>query len=101
MIYYGQPSRAAYLTKEIWRIQIISEYTIGKILLLRNAYGAVVDHIEPYHLQKTVIPILKNKKIQDKINDLVLEANDLRYQAHQKEQEAISMMNDILINRKN
>jgi len=32
---------------------------------------------------------------------LVLEANDLRYQAHQKEQEAISMMNDILINRKN
>lgn len=74
---------------------------IGKILLLRNAYGAVVDHIEPYHLQKTVIPILKNKKIQDKINDLVLEANDLRYQAHQKEQEAISMMNDILINRKN
>lgn len=71
---------------------------IGKILLLRNAYGAVVDHIEPYHLQKTVIPILKNKKIQDKINDLVLEANDLRYLAHQKEQEAISMMNDILNN---
>lgn len=72
---------------------------IGKKLLLRNAYGAVVDHIEPIHLQKVQVPILKDENLQERINSLILKANNLRYQAYQKEQEAISIMNDILDNK--
>jgi lipopolysaccharide cholinephosphotransferase len=37
-----------------------------------------------------------DEEIQQKINDLVLEANELRYQAYLKEQEAINKMNEII-----
>lgn len=70
----------------------------GKLLINRLAYGSVVDHIEPYHISQLPIPILKNIEVQQKINDLVLEANELRYQAYLKEQEAINKMNEIINN---
>lgn len=69
---------------------------IGQRLILRNAYGAVVDHIEPEHIQRIPIPLLKNKDKQIEINNLVLEANELRYQAYLKENEALAEMEKVL-----
>lgn len=68
----------------------------AKPLIVRNTYGAVVDEIDDNQLSTVAIPLLKNKDIQKKINVLVLEANELRYQAYLKEQEAINKMNEIL-----
>lgn len=42
------------------------------------------------------IPLLKNENKQKEINDLVLHANELRYQAHLLEQEAIKKMEGII-----
>lgn len=72
---------------------------IGKALMLREVSGSVVDVIEPQNLRKIPIPMLKSEEAQKAINDHVLEANNLRYQAYQKEREAISIMNDLLLNR--
>lgn len=68
----------------------------AKPLIMRNTYGAVVDEIDDNQLSTVAIPLLKDKPVQQKINDLVLEANELRYQAYLKEQEAINKMNEIL-----
>lgn len=68
----------------------------AKPLIARNTYGAVVDEIDDNQLSSVAIPLLKNNDIQQKINNLVLEANELRYQAYLKEQEAINKMNEIL-----
>ena len=70
----------------------------AKILIQRETYGAVVDMIDDNNVSSIPIPVLKNGNKQKEINDLVLEANVLRYHAYQKEQEAISMMNDIINN---
>jgi type I restriction enzyme S subunit len=71
-----------------------SEY--GQHILTSLVYGAVVDHIEAFHVADIEIPLLKNQSKQQEINDLVLQANELRYQAHQKEQEAIKKMEEII-----
>ena len=70
----------------------------AKPLIVRNTYGAVVDEIDDNQLSTVAIPLLKNKDIQQKINELVLEANELRYQAYLKEQKAINKMNEIINN---
>lgn len=67
-------------------------------LIIRNTYGAVVDEIDDRHLSQVEIPLLKNESKQKEINDKVLQANELRYQAYLKEQEAISIMNDVINN---
>ena len=72
-----------------------SEY--GKLLLEREIYGGVVNAIEPSHLCEIPIPLLKNKKIQKEINDLVLEANKKRYEAYLLEQKAIKMVDEKVI----
>lgn len=72
-----------------------SEY--GKILIQRFTYGGVVDAIEPWHIQQVQIPLLKNQDIQNKINDLALEANQKRYEAYMLEQEALKIMNEKVI----
>ncbi len=72
-----------------------SEY--GKILIKRFTYGGVVDAIEPWHIQQVQIPLLKNKKIQNEINDIAAQANDKRYKAYLLEQEALKIMNDEVI----
>lgn len=68
----------------------------GNLLLKRNIYGAVVDHIEVLHIEETEIPLLNNYAKQKEINDLVLQANELRYQAYLKQQEAIKKMENII-----
>ena len=68
----------------------------GELLIKREVSGSVVDVIEPENISNILIPLLKDKEIQQKINDLVLKANKLRYQAYLKEQEAIDKMNEII-----
>lgn len=68
----------------------------GNRLITRHTYGSVVDEIDDRHLSQVEIPLLKNEKNQKEINDLVLKANGLRYQAHLKEQEAVKKMENII-----
>ncbi len=65
-------------------------------LIVRNTYGSVVDEIDDQQLAQVVIPLLKNETKQKEINDKVLQANELRYQAYLKEQEAIQIMENVL-----
>lgn len=69
-----------------------SEY--GYPLITRYTYGSVVDEIDDNHVRSIAIPLLKNKDAQKKINDLALLANEKRYEAYQLEQQALSIMND-------
>ncbi len=71
-----------------------SEY--GLNMIKKHTYGAVVDEIDTSHVGDIPLPLLKNKSKQKEINDLVLKANDLRYKAHLKEQEALKQMENIL-----
>jgi type I restriction enzyme, S subunit len=68
----------------------------GYEMIKKHTYGAVVDEIDTNHVGDIPLPILKNEKKQKEINDLVLQANELRYQAHLKEQEAIKKMETII-----
>lgn len=72
-----------------------SEY--GNVLIERHIYGSVVDEIDNTHLAKVPIPILKDKSLMEKINNLALEANKLRSEAYYLEQEAIKQMNEEVI----
>lgn len=72
-----------------------SEY--GKILLKRQIYGSVVDMIDNHSLEMVEFPLLKDKDIQKKINDLALEANEKRYQAYLLEQEALKVLDEEVI----
>lgn len=65
-------------------------------LIVRHTYGAVVDEIDDKQLGEVPIPLLQDEAIQQRINNLVLQANELRYQAYLKEQEAIKKMESIL-----
>lgn len=69
---------------------------LGHRLITRHKYGSVVDEIDDRHLSQVEIPLLKNENKQKEINDLVLKANELRYQAYLKEQEAIKKMEAII-----
>jgi type I restriction enzyme S subunit len=71
----------------------------GQHILNSLVYGAVVDHIEAFHVANIEIPILKNQSKQQEINELVLRANELRYQAYLKEQDAIEKMERIIEKR--
>ena len=53
------------------------------------SYGAVVRHIEKFHLEVVPIPLLKNIDAQSKINSMTLLANEKRFRAYQLEQEAL------------
>ncbi len=68
----------------------------GYRLITCHTYGSVVDEIDDRHLSQVEIPLLKNEQKQKEINDLVLKANDLRYQAHLKEQRAIEKREEII-----
>jgi len=74
---------------------LASDY--GKVLITRSTYGAVVDEITDHHVGEIVVPLLKNKSAQTKINGIVLKANNMRADAYEKEQEAIRLVNDEVI----
>ena len=69
----------------------------GYPLITRFSYGSVVDEIDDYHVSQIPFPFLKDKTTQDEINNLALEANELRYQAYKLEQEAMKIMNNEVI----
>lgn len=71
-------------------IFLLSDY--GRTLIQRYTYGAVVDEIDNSHVSDIPIPLLKNKDIQRRINDLALEANEKRYEAYKLEQKALEIM---------
>lgn len=66
-------------------------------LVKRNTFGSVVDEIDTNQMSHVEIPLLKNESKQKEINDKVLQANELRYQAYLKEQEAVGMMEEVII----
>lgn len=65
-------------------------------LIERYIYGSVVDEVNDEQIAQVPIPIIKNKDALKKINDDVLKANNLRYQAYQEEQESFKIMNEII-----
>ncbi|WP_296143385.1 restriction endonuclease subunit S [uncultured Flavobacterium sp.] len=70
----------------------------GQVLIKRETYGSVVDMIDNKNVNGIHIPLLKNEKKQKEINDLVLKANKIRYQAFLKEEKATGKMQAILNN---
>jgi type I restriction enzyme S subunit len=69
----------------------------GYELITHFKFGAVVDEIDTDQISQIQIPLLKNKEVQKDINALVLKANDKRYKAYLLEQQAISMVNDLVL----
>jgi type I restriction enzyme S subunit len=66
-------------------------------LIRRHTYGAVVFEIDQYHLAKVPIPLLADTTEMQDINNLVLKANELRYTAFLKEQEALRLFNEEIL----
>lgn len=84
------PDIAGYLS-----IYLATDY--GRALIVRNTYGSVVDEIDDHQVRQVAVPLLKDCKIQDQINELALEANRKSYEAYQLEQEALQLMNEKVI----
>lgn len=59
-------------------------------LIKRHTYGAVVFEIDQHQLANVEVPLLEPHIMQE-INQLVLDANSLRYRAFQQEQEALEI----------
>lgn len=73
-------------------IFLASDY--GHQLITRYTYGSVVNEIDDNHVSNIQFPILKNKNIQKNINDIALKANEKKYDAYKKEQEALRIMEE-------
>ena len=78
-------------------VYIFLNSVYGKMLIQRQTYGSVVDMIDNNSLASVQIPILKNIKIQKKINELALGANKKRYDAYLCEEEALKVLNDEIL----
>ena len=78
-------------------INIFLSSDYGYELITRYTYGSVVDEIDDNHVRQIPIPLLKNKQIQARINDLALQANQKRYQAYLLEQRALKIMDEEVI----
>ncbi|MCX7094043.1 MAG: restriction endonuclease subunit S [Methylobacter sp.] len=63
-------------------------------LIRRHTYGAVVFEIDQYQLAEVPVPMLIDVAQMREINSLVLKANELRYIAFTKEQEALRLFNE-------
>ncbi len=78
-------------------INIFLSSDYGHELITRYTYGSVVDEIDDNHVRQIPIPLLKNKEIQARINELALLANQKRYEAYLLEQRALKVMDDEVI----
>lgn len=66
-------------------------------LIRRHTYGAVVFEIDQHQLADVPVPLLANTTLMQEINTLVLNANNKRYEAFMKEQEALQIFDrDVL-----
>lgn len=70
-----------------------------KMLILRNSYGAVIDELSDDQIGNVRIPILKDAEKIKRINEDILHANHLRYDAALKEERALTLMQKILDNK--
>ena len=58
------------------------------------SYGAVVRHIEKFHLESVPVPLLKDEDAQFRINSMALLANEKRFRAYQLEREALRIFRE-------
>ncbi|MCS5454452.1 restriction endonuclease subunit S [Enterobacter asburiae] len=65
-------------------------------LIRRYTYGAVVPHIDQHHVADVAVPLLE-ASLMYQINQLILDANHLRFLAFEKEQEALNIFNTLVI----
>ncbi len=79
-------------------IFLASEY--GYPLITHYTYGSVVDEIDDTHVSSIPFPLLKNKDIQQQINNLALEANEKRFEAYKMEQQALRIVDKDVIHAK-
>ncbi len=73
-------------------LYIFLQSRYGYYLITKYTYGSVIDEIDDNQIKEIPVPILKNKAIQKRINDFALKANQKRYEAYLREQEALSLM---------
>ena len=78
-------------------ISIFLSSDYGYQLITHYTYGSVVDEIDDSHVKEIPIPLLKDKEVQKKINDLALLANQKRYEAYCLEQEALKILDEEVI----
>jgi type I restriction enzyme S subunit len=69
---------------------LASDY--GQLLVTRQSYGSVIFEVDREMLGSVAIPV-PEASVRDEIGNLVLEANRLRDEAWQKEQDAIQQVN--------
>jgi len=72
---------------------LASEY--GYTLITRHSYGSVIQEIDLDMLASIPVP-LPDPSIREEIGSLVLQANRLRHEAWEKEQEAISQLEALI-----
>jgi len=61
---------------------------VGYSLLTQGTYGAVIQHIEPHHIEDLPVPIFP-EVTQKKIHELIVEASELRVEANELLRNAI------------
>ena len=66
----------------------------GYSLLTQGIFGAVIQHIEPEHIENIPIPIFPSQK-QENIHNLITEVADLRVEANRLLEEAMSKLKTI------
>ena len=62
----------------------------GYNLLTQGTYGAVIQHIEPHHIEKLPVPLFPEEK-QQQIHQLIVDASDLRVEANRLLNEAVQI----------
>lgn len=60
----------------------------GYNLLTQGTYGAVIQHIEPHHIENLPVPLFPKEK-QQQIHQLIVEASELRVEANRLLNEAV------------
>ena len=66
----------------------------GQNLLKHGTYGAVIQHIEPEHIENIPIPIFPPQK-QKEIHNLIVEAADLRVEANRLLEDSVTYFNNL------
>ncbi|NEW81695.1 MAG: hypothetical protein GZ094_04950 [Mariniphaga sp.] len=64
----------------------------GQALLNHGSYGAVIQHIEPEHIENIPVPIFKSEK-QQEVHNLIIQAADLRVESNKNLNLALSYFN--------
>lgn len=67
----------------------------GKELLTHGTYGAVIQHIEPEHIENIPVPIFREDKDLE-IHNLIVESAELRVEANKLQREAIDLIENTL-----